>query len=104
MLSPIFKKYLLLAVMLLSSAALLRAQTDEDGLMMAKKNLCLAGSYMYSGWDHYWEGTFKRDNPNIGTMSTQTIGLMGIYGITSKLNVVFNVPYVSTHVTAGTLH
>jgi hypothetical protein len=30
--------------------------------------------------------------------------LMGTYGITDKLNVIVNVPYVQTHATAGTLH
>jgi hypothetical protein len=103
MLTPSFKRYIFLSLTLLS-AALLRAQTDEDGIMMGRKNLCIGPSYMYSSWDHYWEGKFKRNNQNIGTMSTQMVGVMGIYGITKNLNVVFNVPYVSTHVTAGTLH
>jgi len=88
----------------LLSASLLRAQTDLDAIMMSKKNLCIGGSYMYSSWDHYWEGTFKRVNKNIGTMSTQMFGLMGTYGITKKLNVIAGAPYVTTHVTRGTLH
>ncbi|MBN8855434.1 MAG: hypothetical protein BGO55_27480 [Sphingobacteriales bacterium 50-39] len=104
MLNPFLKKYILPALMLLLPASLLRAQTDEDAIMMSKKNLCIGGTYMHSSWDHYWEGTFKRDNKNIGTMSTQMFGLMGTYGITKKLNVIVGAPYVTTHVTAGTLH
>jgi len=104
MLNPVLKKYILPALMLLLPASLLRAQTDEDAIMMSKKNLCIGGTYMHSSWDHYWEGTFKRDNKNIGTMSTQMFGLMGTYGISKKLNVIFGAPYVTTHVTAGTLH
>lgn len=99
-----FLKKLVLPAMLLLSASGVKAQTDLDAIMMSKKNLCIGGSYMYSSWDHYWEGTFKRNNQNIGTMSTQMFGLMGTYGITRKLNVIAGVPYVKTHVTAGTLH
>lgn len=89
---------------LLLSVSLLRAQTDLDAIMMSKKNFCVGATYMHSSWDHYWEGTFKRNNQNIGTVSTQMIGLMGTYGVTKKFNILVNAPYVWTHVTAGTLH
>lgn len=80
------------------------AQTDEDAIMMTKNNFCIGGTYMHSSWDHYWEGKFKRKNLNIGTMSTQMFGLMGTYGVSKNFNILVNAPYVSTHVTAGTLH
>jgi hypothetical protein len=89
---------------MLLPAIFLSAQTDEDAIMMSKQNLCIGGSYMHSSWDHYWEGTFKRVNKNIGTMSTQMYGLMGTYGVSKKFNVIVGAPYVMTHVTAGTLH
>jgi hypothetical protein len=82
----------------------LKAQTDEDGIMMNKNQICAGPTYSYSSWDHYWEGTFKRNNQNLGTVSTQMIGVMGIYGITKKLNIVGNLPYVWTNASAGTLH
>ena len=103
MLFQLLKKLVLPAMFLLSASGL-KAQTDLDAIMMSKNNLCIGGSYMYSSWDHYWEGTFKRNNQNIGTMSTQMFGLMGTYGISKKLNVIVGAPYVTTHVTAGTLH
>jgi len=59
---------------------------------------------MYSSWDHYWEGTFKRNNQNLGTVSTQMFGLMGTYGVSRKLNILVNAPYVETKASAGTLH
>lgn len=83
--------------------ALLRAQTDADAIMMAKRNLCIGPSYGYSSFNHYWEGTYYRNNQNIGTVSTQMISVMGIYGITRNLNVVAMAPYIWTHATAGTL-
>jgi hypothetical protein len=82
----------------------LKAQTDEDAIMMNKNNFCVGGTYSYSSWDHYWEGKFKRNNQNLGTVKTQMTGLMGNYGITNKLNILVNAPYVWTNASAGTLH
>jgi hypothetical protein len=80
------------------------AQTDIDGIMMAKKNLCIGPVYGYSSWKNYWEGKLKRDNLNLGTVSTQMFGVMGAYGVTNKLNILFSAPYVKTKASAGTLH
>lgn len=80
-----------------------KAQTDIDGIMMTKNNFCTGVVYSYSSWKNYWEGTFKRDNENLGTVSTKMVGVMGNYGITDKLNVLFSIPYVQTNATAGTL-
>ncbi len=97
-----------IALLAVAALCLLRpmkgfAQTDDDALMMAKKNLCINPTYSYSSWDHYWEGTFKRNNLNLGTVSTQSVSLMGNYGITGKLNFLVGAPYVWTHASAGTL-
>ncbi len=80
------------------------AQTDMDAIMMEKNAFCVGPMYAYSSWKDYWEGTLKRDNQNLGTVSTQMIGLMGNYGISRKLNALFSVPYVKTKASAGTLH
>ncbi|MCC7299240.1 MAG: hypothetical protein IT244_12975 [Bacteroidia bacterium] len=80
------------------------AQTDMDGIMMAKRNLCSELTYSHASWTHYWEGTFYRDNANIGKVSAQTIGFMSNYGVTDKFNVLVTVPYISTKASAGTLH
>ncbi|MDR3715442.1 MAG: hypothetical protein P4L51_21755 [Puia sp.] len=80
------------------------AQTDIDAIMMNKNNFCVGGTYGNNSWKNYWEGTFKRNNLNLGTVSTKTFGLMGNYGITDKLNFLVGLPYVETHASAGTLH
>lgn len=80
------------------------AQTDIDAIMMEKNALCIGPSYTYSGWKNYWEGKLKRENLNLGTVSTQMLGLMGTYGVTKRLNLLFSVPYVKTKASAGTLH
>lgn len=81
----------------------INAQTDIDAIMMNKNNFCVGAIYQYSSWNQYWEGTFKRENLNLGTVSTQGVGLMGNYGITNKLNVLFNIPYLETKASAGTM-
>lgn len=79
------------------------AQTEADAIMIPKNYLCTGVMYGHSSWDHYWEGTFKRDNGNIGTLTTQMYSLMANYGVSNKLNVLVSLPYVTTHASAGTL-
>ncbi|HRI21703.1 MAG TPA: hypothetical protein PLA68_12155, partial [Panacibacter sp.] len=80
------------------------AQTDQDAIMMSKNYFCGGAMYGYSSWKNYWEGTFKRDNQNLGNVSTQMAGVMGIYGIKNNFNVLFNLPYIQTKASEGTLH
>lgn len=89
-------------ITVLSSSAVF-AQTDIDGLMMEKNAFCVGPMYSYSSWKEYWEGTLKRENLNLGKVSTQMYSIMGNYGITRKLNALFSVPYVKTKASAGTL-
>lgn len=91
-----------LLLSLIFSAA--KAQTVDDAIMMSKKQWCNGFTYMHSSWKDYWEGTTKRDNKNLGTVTTQSVMFMSNYGITDKLNVLATVPYVWTNASAGTLH
>lgn len=80
------------------------AQTDIDAIMMEKNAFCVGPMYSYSSWTNYWEGKLKRNNENLGRVSTQMIGVMGNYGVSRKLNLLFSLPYVKTKASAGTLH
>lgn len=80
------------------------AQTDQDAIMMDKNNFCTGVMYNHSSWKNYWEGTFKRNNQNLGTVSTQMISVMGNYGVSRRLNLLFGLPYIATKASAGTLH
>jgi hypothetical protein len=94
----------LLAGFFILSSFVSSAQTDIDAIMMEKNAFCVGPMYSYSSWKNYWEGTLKRDNENLGKVSTQMYSVMGNYGITRKLNALFAVPYVKTKASAGTLH
>lgn len=96
-------KYLMILIISCFFSFSSKAQTDLDYDMMGKNLFCTGFMYSYSSWDHYWEGTFKRDNANLGTVSTQMVGIMGNYGVSKNLNLIFNVPYVKTKASAGTM-
>ncbi len=81
----------------------LRAQTFTDGQMMGRGLFCGGLSYTYDSWKNYWEGSLKRENLNLGTVSNQNITVMGALGINKKINVMFMLPYVWTKASAGTL-
>ena len=90
------------AVLLLAATSL-GAQTFEDGVMMPGKALCTGFLYTHESWDQYWEGTLKRGNGNIGTLTTQSVAWFGNYGITDRLNVIAMVPYVWTEASQGVM-
>ena len=79
------------------------AQMPHDAIYMGKKQLCVAGMYGHSAWSQYWENSLKRENFNIGTLTTQTAMLMPAYGISKRVNVILSLPYVWTSASAGNL-
>lgn len=96
-------KILLQAIIFFISIGTLQAQTVTDGLMMPKNNFCTGFMYSHDQWTNYWEGSVKRDNQNIGTITTQSLMWFGNYGITKKWNAIAMVPYVVTKANSGTL-
>ena len=93
------------ALLVLASLAVpLHAQTIDDGLMVPKKTLFTGVTYGHDSWSDYWEGTLKRDNENVGTLTTNSVTWLGTYGLLPRLNLIATVPYVSTKASGGTLH
>jgi Putative MetA-pathway of phenol degradation len=83
--------------------AICQSQTELDAIMMNKNQFCNGLQYTHSSWKNYWEGELKRDNPNLGTVTTQSVMYMANYGITDNLNVMVGAPYIWTKPSAGTL-
>lgn len=79
------------------------AQTDIDGLMMEKHYFCTGLTFGQSSWKEYWEGTNKRENLNVGRVSATNVMIMGNYGITGKLNLLFGLPYIKSKASSGQL-
>lgn len=78
-----------------------RAQTPSDGLMMDKGQICFAALYTHDTWDEYWEGTLKRTNGNIGTLTRQIATPMFALGLTDRLNLIASLPWVKTQASGG---
>src|SRR5438445_21043 len=93
-------RVLLVIVPLAASA---RAQTIDDGLLMPSGVLGTGSFYAHESWSQYWEGTLKRDNGNIGTLTTQSVTWVAGYGVTDRLSVMALLPYVWTRASQGTL-
>ena len=95
---------LALSFQLALGSASVHAQTIDDGVMLPKRGLMAGNIYTYDTWDEYWEGTLKRENGNIGTLTTEMNVWSGNYGITDRFNVIGMVPYVWTNASQGVLH
>ncbi|MGB3073851.1 MAG: transporter [Chitinophagales bacterium] len=76
-------------------------QTPSDAVMMDKGQICFDLSYNHDSWHEYWEGTKKRENGNIGTLTRHTIMPMFDLGITDRINVMGGFAYVLTRPSAG---
>lgn len=92
----------LLALTCLSFVPAAKAQTPWDEIMMEKGEICAAFIYEHSSWNRYWEGTYLRDNANIGTFRRQLAMPMIAIGLTKKINLIASLPYISTEASGGT--
>jgi hypothetical protein len=99
----LFFRYVFTFCLFLAISKLAKAQTDADALMIPKNFYCAGVVYGHNSWDQYWEGTFKRTNGNIGTLSSNSYAVVGNYGLTNKIDLLFSVPYITTNASAGTL-
>jgi hypothetical protein len=84
-------------------AAPLHAQTIDDGIMMASHALQVGDIYTHDSWNLYWEGALKRDNGNIGTVTTQSNAQTVRYGFTNRVTFIGSVPFVWTRPSQGVL-
>jgi hypothetical protein len=91
------------SILCLCAGISLSAQTESDALFMDKHNLCGGFVYGNTTWDHYWEGTFYRNNANIGSFKSNSVMAMANYGIARGLNVITSAAWIDNRVTAGTL-
>ncbi|MGL6269022.1 MAG: hypothetical protein ACRC2O_13910, partial [Chitinophagaceae bacterium] len=96
-------KTMLRVIFFLFINSAVHSQTELDAIMMNKNQFCNGLQYTHSSWKNYWEGELKRDNPNLGTLTTQSVMYMANYGITDKLNVMVGAPYIWTKPSAGTM-
>lgn len=91
----------LFSLLFVLSSAVIKAQTPTDGIMMEKGQICFAALYTHDTWDEYWEGTLKRSNGNVGTLTRQSVMGMFALGISDRLNIIGALPWVKTSASGG---
>jgi hypothetical protein len=79
------------------------AQTLEDAEMLQRRELHATVMYGSDSWNEYWEGSLKRSNGNIGSVTTRSVAVTAGYGVTSRLTVLASLPYVWTEASQGVL-
>ncbi len=92
-----------LALVMVSAVPVVRAQSMDDAIFMDKRVLCAGLVYTREQWTEYWEGSLKRENGNIGTLTTTQATWMGAYGVSNRINVLASLPYVWTKASQGVL-
>jgi hypothetical protein len=92
-----------LAVVVFALAGPARAQTPDDGVMLNRGLLCTGVLYSHDSWNAYWEGSLKRTNGNLGTVTTQSVNNSSNFAILNRLNVFATTPYVWSHTSQGVL-
>jgi hypothetical protein len=77
------------------------AQGLVDGFMKGQRKASLAATYSQESYDTYYVGKTETRNPNLGTISTQSLNLYGSYGLGYDLDLIVNASYVRTEASAG---
>jgi hypothetical protein len=85
------------------AAAPAGGQGLEDGTTMPRRTLTAGLLLTHGSWERYWEGTRRRENENIGTLTARSVTLVAAYGVTDRLTVAAALPYVHTRASRGTL-
>ena len=80
------------------------AQAPDDAMQLSRRTIVTGVSYAHDRWDDYWEGTLKRSNGNIGTLTTQVVTVSAAYGLTDRIALSATLPHVWTHASQGVLH
>ena len=80
------------------------AQSLEDAELLQRHEVHATVTYGSDSWNEYWEGTLRRSNGNVGTVTTRSIAVSGGVGVTDRLTVMGMLPYVWTEASQGVLH
>ncbi|GAB3807405.1 hypothetical protein GCM10028819_44210 [Spirosoma humi] len=85
----------------LNLASKTQAQGLIDGFMRGQRKASLAIIGSQSTFDTYYVNKAETKNPNLGTVTTQALTVVGTYGLGYDLDLIVAVPYVRTQASAG---
>lgn len=72
-----------------------------DGFMKGQRKASLAVIASQESFDTYYINKTETRNPNLGTVTTQALTLIGTYGLGYDLDLIVSAPYVRTEASAG---
>ncbi|GAB3986073.1 hypothetical protein GCM10028807_02700 [Spirosoma daeguense] len=78
-----------------------QAQGYMDGFMRGARNASLGISASQETYDTYFINKTETRNPNLGTVTTQALTVMGTYGLGYDLDLIVTAPYVRSEASAG---
>jgi hypothetical protein len=70
------------------------AALDLNGFMPARGEGTIALSYTSESYDEFWVGKTKVSDPGVGEVETDSIAAWFRYGLTDRVALIVNVPYV----------
>ena len=79
-------------------------QNLEDAEMLRGREMHASVMYGSESWSEYWEGSLKRSNGNVGTVTTRSVAVHLGYGVNERITVIAGLPYVWTEASQGVLH
>ncbi|MEZ4701168.1 MAG: hypothetical protein R2834_12600 [Rhodothermales bacterium] len=71
------------------------AQGLIDGFNKGQGRLDLALSYSWEQYESFYVGSEKVSEPGLGEITTQSVSLYAAYGLTSKIDLIVNLPFIS---------
>ncbi|MFD2932871.1 hypothetical protein [Spirosoma flavum] len=88
-------------LLLLTLASPMQAQGLVDGFMRGQRKASLAVIGSQATYDSYYVNKTETRNPNLGTVTTEALTLVGTYGLGYDLDLIVAAPYMRTQASAG---
>ncbi len=89
------------SLLLLNFAVKTQAQGLIDGFMRGQRKASLAVFGSQSTYDTYYVNKTETKNPNLGTVTTEAVTVVGTYGLGYDLDLIVAAPYIRTQSSAG---
>lgn len=92
---------IILSGLFILSPFMVSAQGMIDGFMRGGGKGVVALSYSTEDYKEFYKGTNLVSEPNLGTISTQSISLFAAVGLMNNVDLVVSLPYVTTSADKG---
>lgn len=92
-----------LVFLIFLTPSITKSQGLIDGFMRGAGKGVVALSYSSENYKNFYKGTTLVSEPNLGTITTQSISLFAAVGLLNQLDIVASLPYITASPSQGTL-